>query len=108
MDTDEIKKLMPTNIRRMISVYKKINISELIHHLNISRTLINAEKVYQPINKIKTQIYFFKASESKGLNPEIWNFYCEKAVKYEEVLGTHFTIFGNGLIEKFNKLMLVE
>ncbi|MCB2311577.1 amino acid adenylation domain-containing protein [Clostridium tagluense] len=108
IDTNEIKKLMPTDIRGVIPVYKEINIAELIHHLNISRTLINAEKDYQPINKIKTQIYFFKASESEGLNPEIWNLYCEKAIQYEEVLGTHFTMFEKELIEKFDKLMLVE
>ncbi|MCU0289616.1 MAG: non-ribosomal peptide synthetase, partial [Acidobacteria bacterium] len=84
--------------------YDKSGIEELILHLNMTRTLLNARERYIPSGKIKVQVHYFEALESIGKIKQRWNEYCESAIEYYNIPGDHFSIFKMPYIEKFARL----
>jgi hypothetical protein len=105
------KKTIPANIASIIPNFVNIDLRGLIYYLNVIRTYATARVFYIPSGKVKTQIYFIEATESRISNKEVWNQYSEKQLIFDEATGTHFSIFQppnvDGLAEKFSKFFVV-
>ena len=87
-----LKAQIPKEVGLMISGFEKIGIRDLIYQINLIRSLDRARKCYMPKSKIKTQVYFFKASKSDLFDKSMWRYYCDN-IKLYNVNGDHFSIF---------------
>ena len=101
-----IKPLIPHNIAQIVPNFDTINLKGLVYYLNVIRSYANARAIYIPSGKVNVQVYFLEASDSRISNKDVWQEYCINEIKYDEAVGTHFSIFRTpnvaGLAEKFN------
>jgi fengycin family lipopeptide synthetase D len=90
-------------------IYDNLSVEQQMYNINLMRTISSACLCYMPKNCIKTQIYYFKATDSTTIDENKWNDYCHFPIKVFKVTGTHFSIFDlqgvTNLAEKFNKLI---
>jgi fengycin family lipopeptide synthetase D/gramicidin S synthase 2/tyrocidine synthetase-3 len=78
-------------------------ISPLIRYLNTGRSFHRARVLYIPDGRIHTPVYYFYASQSKGIG-EGWHDYCRKPMNVYEISGDHFSIFRKPQITKFAEI----
>jgi thioesterase domain-containing protein len=79
--------------------YHKAGVEELIHTLNVTRTLLNARDRYMPTGKIKTRVHYIEASDSREMIKRGWDGYCVLPIRYYTVSGDHFSIFRKPYVE---------
>jgi thioesterase domain-containing protein/acyl carrier protein len=91
IDPDSIKRAVPPHMAAVIPHFDSLETTELIHGINLNRTLINMRDTYIPAGKIRTVLHFFKASRSE-YNEDIWDLYCREPLIRHEVPGDHFSI----------------
>lgn len=99
---DITRKRIPPSVAYLMPNLEKASIGEIIHCLNMSRTLYNARAFYNPKGKITSQIHFFESDSDEVLNKERWNLFCDKQIKIYNIYGNHFSIFEKSNIEKFS------
>lgn len=80
------------------------HVREIIYYLNTIRSYYNARALYIPSSKVKTPLYYFKATESDVKNETRWNLYCENPVNFYTTGGNHFSMFKEPHINKLSQL----
>lgn len=101
--TESIKKIIREHGLPYFN-FEQASIKELIHSLNVTRTLLKARDKYIPSGKIQTTVHYFEALESKEIIKQNWDEYCEAGVKYYTIPGDHFSIFKKPQVEKFAQI----
>jgi thioesterase domain-containing protein/acyl carrier protein len=107
---EKARQLIPPHIMQIIPNFEQLSLRELIHYLNLGRSLIRARDHYVPRGKLQTGIHYFKASETAaGKNPGNWSEYCLKPVQIHEISGNHYNILKqpgvNPVVKIFEKLL---
>ncbi|NLN65087.1 MAG: hypothetical protein GX144_06735 [Clostridiaceae bacterium] len=71
--------------------------------MNVIRIYAAARAKYIPSGKVNTRIHFFEAKKSRISNKENWKMYCNEDIDYDEVNGTHFSIFDPENVQELAK-----
>ncbi len=99
---ETVKSLLPEELAELVPDYRHLTKRELVVFLNTLRTLLISQAIYRPEGRVKTQIHYFKASQSDS-DGKAWERYTEKPVKIYTVEGTHFSIFKKPDVNEFSK-----
>jgi amino acid adenylation domain-containing protein len=94
---------IPQNIASIIPDYNHINLEGLVYYMNVIRIYAAARAKYIPSGKVNTRIHFFEAKKSRISNKENWKMYCNEDIDYDEVNGTHFSIFDPENVQELAK-----
>jgi amino acid adenylation domain-containing protein len=103
-DENVVKTFIPDLLARVIPNFDRLNTRELIHYLNIYRTLTNARDIYIPTQKIKTPLHYFQAEQSPVSPGNTWNEYCLNQVVTYPIPGDHFSIFREPNVRQTTKV----
>lgn len=93
VDKNELLKLMPSTISRVIPQTDIDCYASLVMYANRIRTLVNAKDFYAPATRLKTDMMFFSGIEEPMLNRDIWRAYSESGYICHMVPGNHITMF---------------
>jgi thioesterase domain-containing protein/acyl carrier protein len=107
-DVELLKKLIVENRILALPNFEYLDIKDSIYYLNMARTLRSARARYIPNNNLKTDVHYFKASQSIDIEQRQWEKYCHNPITYYTINGDHFSIFKiPGVLELagiFNKI----
>jgi len=82
----------------------RLSIRQLVQYLNLGRTLDRARSKYIPTRKLEAAVHFFKATETREIDPTKWNNYCQKPIKVYELEGDHYSLLKMPLVKTTAKL----
>lgn len=94
LTANEMKGYVYDDMDRAIPNFEADNITafDIIYYINVLRTFDNVRALYVPENKLRTQCYFFRATNEQAANISLWNQYCEKKIEVLDVEGDNFTV----------------
>jgi acyl transferase domain-containing protein/thioesterase domain-containing protein len=104
---EEIKKALEKDqFLAMLALlnYGEPPVENVIHYINLSRTLKNAAAGNIPGGKIRTPLHFFEASQGNRNVPERWNDYCRTPVIYHQLNGDHYSIIQQPRVKELARL----
>jgi amino acid adenylation domain-containing protein len=96
-------KLALGELIRTIPEYEQLSIRELGSLFNVIRTFNRARNSYVPQSKINAFTYFFKATQTEGIDIETWQLYNSQTLKLIEIDGDHFSIFDMPYVVEFSE-----
>jgi amino acid adenylation domain-containing protein len=97
---EDILKLVPPHLAQTIPDYNKKEPGDLIHYVNVIRSLSAACQFYTPKNKVNGRVYCFAALDSSPQAQKDWNNYCTQPVTHFTGGGNHFSILKNPHVER--------
>ena len=80
-------------IKRVVTDYDVLQISELIQSYNSLRLLTNVFWRYEPKGKIDVQVNYFVATREEHECRMLWNRYCKKEVTFHRIDVDHISMF---------------
>jgi amino acid adenylation domain-containing protein len=93
IDVETVKNLIPEDIRLGIPNFQQLEFTELVFHMNLSRSFDRAANLYVPEGKVKNEVIYFEASKGDGPGANEWQEFCAGGLKLYKVYGDHFSIF---------------
>ncbi len=107
---EAIKKFIPGDMSRIIPRFETAVIEDIIRYVNGIRSLHMARALYFPDRKLKSNIYFFNASEdtiikSKDDNYKKWDEYCVNKLLQFNIQADHYTLFKSPGVEELGRIM---
>ncbi|WP_313186261.1 thioesterase domain-containing protein [Lacrimispora sp.] len=94
LPVEKLKKYVYDDMDRAIPNFdaENIKVQDIVYYINVLRTFDNVRALYMPTRKLKTQCYFFMATEEAAANALLWNKYCEEKIDLYNIEGNNFSV----------------
>lgn len=105
-----MKNLIPKDMSRVIPKFETKPIEDIVRYVNCIRTLHISRALYYPNRILKTNMYFFNATEDtiikdKQDNNNKWNQYCDNETSLINIKADHYSLFESPGLEDLAQAM---